>query len=81
MGEIKFEDALEKLEKIVEVLEKGDLPLEKVLERYEEGIRLSRICSKKLETAQKKVEILVKSTEGKLKKRPFNEAEVKEDNG
>ncbi len=73
MAEIKFEDALKKLEKIVEELEKGDLPLEDSLARYEEGIKLSRICQKKLETAKKKVELLVKSKEGKFKLEPFTE--------
>ena len=73
MAEIKFEDALKKLEKIVEELEKGDLPLEDSLARYEEGIKLSRICQKKLETAKKKVELLVKSKEGKFKLEAFTE--------
>ncbi len=73
MAEIKFEDALKKLEKIVEELEKGDLPLEDSLARYEEGIKLSRICQKKLETAKKKVELLVKSKEGKFKLEGFTE--------
>ncbi len=73
MAEIKFENALKKLEKIVEELEKGDLPLEDSLARYEEGIKLSRICQKKLETAKKKVELLVKSKEGKLKLETFEE--------
>ena len=73
MAEIKFEDALKKLEKIVEELEKGDLSLEDSLARYEEGIKLSRICQKKLETAKKKVELLVKSKEGKFKLEPFTE--------
>ena len=73
MAEIKFEDALKKLEKIVEELEKGDLPLEDSLAKYEEGIKLSRICQKKLETAKKKVELLIKSKEGKFKLEPFTE--------
>ncbi len=73
MAEIKFEDALKKLEKIVEELEKGDLPLEDSLAKYEEGIKLSRICQKKLETAKKKVELLVKSKEGKFKLEAFTE--------
>jgi len=73
MAEIKFESALKKLEKIVEELEKGDLPLEDSLVKYEEGIKLSRICQKKLETAKKKVELLVKSKDGKIKLEPFEE--------
>ncbi len=73
MAERKFEDALKKLEKIVEELEGGNLPLEDSLAKYEEGIKLSRICQKKLETAKKKVELLVKSKEGKFKLEAFGE--------
>ncbi|MCK4462731.1 MAG: exodeoxyribonuclease VII small subunit [Candidatus Omnitrophica bacterium] len=73
MAEIKFENALKKLEKIVEELEGGNLPLEDSLAKYEEGIKLSRICQKKLETAKKKVELLVKSKEGKFKLEAFGE--------
>ena len=56
MAEMKFEEALKKLEKIVGDLENGDLPLDEALEKYEEGIRLSKACAKKLEVARKKVE-------------------------
>lgn len=73
MSEIKFEDALKKLEDIVKALEDGDLPLEESLAKYEEGIRLSRICQKKLEAARKRVEILIKSKDGKVKLEPFDE--------
>lgn len=64
--EMKFEEALEKLEKIVEELEGGDLSLDESMKRYEEGIRLSKLCSKRLEEAKKKVELLLKSEDGKL---------------
>ena len=73
MAEIKFEEALKKLEKIVGELEDGDLPLDESLARYEEGIRLSRICAKKLEEAKKKVEVLVKSEDGTFELAPFDE--------
>ena len=65
--EIKFEDALSGLESIVEKLEKGELSLEESLSAFEEGIRLSRICSKQLDAAEKKIEILVKGEDGELK--------------
>ncbi|MBI3012074.1 MAG: exodeoxyribonuclease VII small subunit, partial [Elusimicrobia bacterium] len=55
---VKFEDALKNLEKIVEKLEGGDVPLEESLSLYEEGITLFKHCSLKLEEAKKKVEIL-----------------------
>ncbi|MBI1979670.1 MAG: exodeoxyribonuclease VII small subunit [Elusimicrobia bacterium] len=57
---VKFEDALKNLEKIVEKLEGGDVPLEESLSLYEEGITLFKHCSLKLEEAKKKVEILSK---------------------
>jgi len=72
MTEIKFEDALKKLEKIVEALETGELSLDASLEKYEEGVKLVRLCQKKLEEAKKKVEILVKTKDGKLKLEPFD---------
>ena len=73
MAEIKFEDALKKLEDIVEELESGDVPLDKSLAKYEEGVKLVRLCQKKLEQAKKKIEILVKGKDGKIKIEPFEE--------
>jgi exodeoxyribonuclease VII small subunit len=72
MGEIKFEQALAKLEKIVEELESGKLSLEEAIAKYEEGMRLSKACSRKLEAARKRIEILVKSDKDKLKTKPFS---------
>ena len=57
-NEIKFEKALSELEKIVEQLESGELALDEALKRYEEGVKLSRICTKKLTEAEKKIEVL-----------------------
>ena len=48
MGEIKFEKAIQRLEKIVDDLETGELDIDKSLEIFEEGIKMSRVCSKKL---------------------------------
>ncbi len=73
MAEMKFEDGLKRLEKIVEELESGNISLDDSLEKYEEGIRLSKACSKKLEIARKKVEILLKSEDGSAKLETFNE--------
>ena len=73
MAEMKFEEALKKLEKIVEDLEGGNLPLDDSLDKYEEGIRLSKMCAKKLEVAKKKVEILLKSENGSVELKPFDE--------
>lgn len=73
MAEIKFEDALKKLEKIVEDLEGGNLSLDDALGRYEEGIKLSKTCAKKLELARKKVEILLKSEDGTVELKDFDD--------
>ena len=69
--EIKFEKAIEKLEQIVEDLEAGNIPLEDALKKYEEGVRLSRLCQQRLTQAEKKIEVLTRSLDGQLKKEPF----------
>ncbi len=72
MAEQKFEDAFRKLESIVKKLEDGNLSLEESLKAFEEGVRLSRFCSKKLDEAEKKVEILLKDSNGRLVPKPFS---------
>ena len=72
MPKEKFEDALNKLEKIVSKLEEGDIPLEESLKLFEEGIRLSRFCNQKLDEAERKVEILLKDKDGVLKPQSFD---------
>ena len=76
MAEMKFEDALKKLEKIVSELEGGELSLDESLKRYEEGVKLSRILSKELDAAKKKVEVLVKKDDGKFDLEPFYTGKV-----
>jgi len=76
--ELKFEEALERLEKIVEDLEGEDLSLEESMKRYEEGIHLSKLCSKRLEEAKKRVEQLLKSDDGKFVTKSLEEEEVGE---
>ena len=71
--EIAFENALERLEKIVNNLENGELSLEEALKAYEEGVCMADVCSKRLTEAEKKVEVLMKTTGGKLKTVPFEE--------
>ncbi len=70
MPEVKFEEALERLNEIVENLESGDLSLDESLKVYEEGVKLIKLCTERLNEAQKKIEILVKE-EGKLTSKPF----------
>jgi len=79
MAEMKFEEGLKKLEKIVGDLEDGNLSLDEALEKYEEGIRLSKMCAKKLEVAKKKVEVLLKSEDGSVDLKPFDEKTAEEE--
>ena len=66
MCEIKFEKAIQRLEKIVDDLEKGELDIDKSLEIFEEGIKMSRVCSKKLNEAEAKIEKLTQNQKGEL---------------
>jgi exodeoxyribonuclease VII small subunit len=66
-----FEKNLERLDAIVHELEDADLPLDKALQLYEEGMKLSEFCHKQLEEAEGRVEILSKKTGGKVVAEPF----------
>ena len=66
-----FEKAMEKLEKIVLELEIGELPLEKAIKKFEEGIQLSTFCSQKLDETEKKVTILLQDQEGNVSEEAF----------
>lgn len=78
MAEIKFEEALKRLEKIVEDLEKGDLSLDEALKKYQEGIELSRSCAQRLDSAKKKIDVLVKNKKGEFELNPLNEEKLDE---
>ena len=71
-AEMKFEDALKKLEKAVSDLESGELSLDDSLKKYEEGVGLVRSCQSKLTETEKKIEILTRSLDGSLKKEAFD---------
>ena len=76
MEEVKFEEALKQLEAIVSRLEIGDLSLEEALSIFEEGIRLTKLCSQRLSEAESRVNILTRSAEsesGGLEERPFGD--------
>jgi exodeoxyribonuclease VII small subunit len=60
-----FEASLESLEQIVRELEDGDLPLEKSLELFEQGIRLSRECQERLGQAERRIEVLMRDSQGR----------------
>lgn len=66
-----FEQALKRLEKIVGQLESGELTLEKSLELFEEGMKISQFCAKKLDEAERKVEVLTKKSDQDFEVRPF----------
>ena len=70
-----FESALKSLEDIVVQLEGGDLTLDRALELFEEGVKISRFCHTKLEEAERRVETLVKTADGSLKEVPFTAEE------
>lgn len=69
---LPFEDAIKKLETIVETMESGELPLESLLARYEEGVKLARICHEKLAEAEVKIQQLEKTASGELKLKPLS---------
>ncbi len=71
MATVKFEEALARLEAIVNELERGQLPLDDSMRIFEEGMKLSRTCLKMLEDAERKVEILIKDKDGSKRARPF----------
>jgi exodeoxyribonuclease VII small subunit len=73
--EENFETALKELEGIVEQLERGDLSLEKSLELFERGITLTRICQKRLDEAERKVEMLIQQQGGEYSTAPFEESD------
>jgi len=70
-AEIQFEKALEKLEKIVQDLEEGNVSLDDSLKKYEDGVKLVRACQEKLTQAEKKIEVLTKAGDGSLKRKKF----------
>ena len=67
-----FEEALKRLEEIVEHLEKGEIPLEETLSLFEEGVKLSRFCRDKLDEAEKRVDVLLRDKGGVLHREPFD---------
>ena len=71
-GGLPFEEALKKLEGVVEAMESGDLPLETLLSKYEEGTKLVKICQEKLAEAELKIQQLEKSAAGEMKLKPLS---------
>jgi exodeoxyribonuclease VII small subunit len=71
-GNLPFEEALKKLESIVNAMESEELPLESLLAKYAEGTRLARACQEKLGEAELKIRQLEKTATGELKLKPLS---------
>jgi exodeoxyribonuclease VII small subunit len=71
MADLTFEQALKRLEEIVEALETEDLDLDKSLQFFEEGVALSRHCNQQLQAAEKRIDILLTQADGTLAAEPF----------
>ena len=71
MAKKTFEQSLKELEKIVQQLESGDLPLEEAIKKFEEGMQLSKFCSEKLDETERRITMLVKNSQGNLSEKPF----------
>ena len=71
MVKTTFEQSMKKLEQIVQELESGDLPLEEAMQKFEEGIKLSRLCSEKLDETEKKITLLLQDKKGNVSEKPF----------
>jgi len=80
-GELKYEEALKRLEKLVAELDRSELDLETRLKKFEEGTKLARVLLKKLDQAKKKVELLVKTHVGDAALVPFEDGTNDDDAG
>ena len=74
-AELNFEGAMDRLEKIVEQMESGKLPLEDLIVRYEEGMNLVKICQQRLANAEQKIEIIARNSAGKPVIKEFEPAQ------
>jgi len=71
MAKKTFEQAMKQLEQIVQDLESGDMPLEKAIKKFEEGIQISKYCTSKLDESEKRITILMKDAAGDVSEVPF----------
>ena len=78
-AEENFETAMQRLEAIVAAMESDELPLEQLIVRYEEGIRLVQLCETKLKAAEKKIEIITRKAQGKPELAPFEPGDTMPD--
>lgn len=71
-NDVSFEESLGKLELIVKQLERGELPLEESLDRFAEGMKLSQLCLNKLDKAEKNIDKIIQSQQGKIVEKPLS---------
>ncbi|MEO5754303.1 MAG: exodeoxyribonuclease VII small subunit [Chthoniobacterales bacterium] len=73
-AEANFEQAMKRLEEIVEQMESGELPLEDLIVRYEEGMKLVKVCQERLASAEQRIEIITRNSAGKPVVKKFEPA-------
>ena len=78
MAKQTFEGAMKQLEQIAQDLEAGELSLETAMKKFEEGIQLSRFCSKKLDETEKRIAILLQDSDGSVQEVPFDEKQAED---
>ena len=81
MSKLSFEKSLERLESIVEEMESGQLSLENAMKKFEEGVKLSQLCTQKLNETEKKITLLMEQSDGSLIEKPFSETDQDEIDG
>ncbi|MFO7963559.1 MAG: exodeoxyribonuclease VII small subunit [Desulfobacterales bacterium] len=73
MAKKTFEESMKELEQIIHELESSDLPLEKAIQKFEEGMALSKFCSGLLDETEKKINLLLKDAKGCITEKPFSD--------
>ncbi|MBI5592833.1 MAG: exodeoxyribonuclease VII small subunit [Deltaproteobacteria bacterium] len=78
MAKQTFESAMKQLEQIAQELEAGELSLEMAMKKFEEGIQLSRFCTKKLDETERRIAILLQDSDGSVQEVPFEEQQAED---
>jgi len=78
MAKQTFESAMKQLEQIAQELEAGELSLELAMKKFEEGIQLSRFCTKKLDETERRIAILLQDADGSIQEVPFEEKQAED---
>jgi exodeoxyribonuclease VII small subunit len=78
MAKQTFENAMKQLEQIAQELEAGELSLEMAMKKFEEGIQLSRFCTKKLDETERRISMLLQDTDGAIQEVPFEDKQAED---